>query len=175
MSLSPAHQHPLDVPGRLFIGGAFVEGDGDAIEHVNPSTGRPQAVVRLASASDIDRAVKAAKAAQRVWTEMGPRARTRCFRRLGELLEANQQQLAFLGARESGIPVGLPLMDMALGWVDHYMGWIDKIEGSYGESYPAPGFNYTRREPYGVVGVIIPWNGPLMATCMMALPAMASF
>ncbi|MGF6384893.1 aldehyde dehydrogenase family protein [Paraburkholderia atlantica] len=175
MSLSPSHQHPLDVPGRLFIGGAFVEGDGVAsVEHVNPSTGRSQATVRLGSASDIDHAVKAAKAAQRVWMEMGPRARTRCFRRLGELLEANQQQLAFLGARESGIPVGLPLMDMALGWVDHYMGWIDKIEGSYGESYPAPGFNYTRREPYGVVGVIIPWNGPLMATCMMALPAIAA-
>ena len=175
MAHSPSHQCPLDVPGRFFIGGAFVEGDDVAsVEHVNPSTGRPQAVVSLGSASDIDRAVKAAKAAQRVWMEMGPRARMRSFRRLAELLEAHQEQLAFLGARESGVPVALPMMDMALGWVDHYMGWIDKIEGSYGESYPAPGFNYTRREPYGVVGVIIPWNGPLMATCMMALPAIAA-
>ena len=175
MALSSSHERPLDVPGPFFIGGAYVDGDSAAsVEHVNPSTGQPQATVPVGSSSDIHRAVKAAKAAQRVWMDMGPRARTHSFWRLGELLEANREQLAFLGARESGISVALPMMNMALDWVHHYMGWIDKIEGSCGESYPAPGFHYTRREPYGVVGVIIPWNGPLMATCMMALPAIAA-
>jgi aldehyde dehydrogenase (NAD+) len=175
MALSTSHQQPLGIPGRLFIGGEFVEGSGAAsVQHVNPSTGEPQATVHLADARDIDRAVKAAKSAQRIWMEMGPRGRLKCFRRLGELLEANKDQFAFLGARESGIPVSLPMMELAQGWIEHYTGWIDKVEGSYGESYPAPGFNYTRREPFGVVGVIIPWNGPLMATCMMALPAIAA-
>ncbi len=106
---------------------------------------------------------------------ISPYARIQCFKRLGALFATHAAQLAFLGARESGIPCGMPLMDLALAWIDHYMGWIDKIEGSYSsQSFPAPGFNYTRREPYGVIGVIIPWNGPLIATCMMALPPIAA-
>jgi aldehyde dehydrogenase (NAD+) len=102
-------------------------------------------------------------------------ARIACFKRLHALIGEHGEQLAFLSARESGIPVGLSMTAMAQSWIDHYMGWIDKLEGSYiPESYPAPGFSFIRREPYGVVGVIIPWNGPLMATCMMALPAIAA-
>lgn len=54
-------------------------------------------------------------------------------------------------------------------WLGRSLHGVDRQDrGSYGESYPAPGFNYTRRQPYGVVGVIVPWNGPLMATCTMA-------
>ncbi|MEM5451055.1 aldehyde dehydrogenase family protein [Paraburkholderia guartelaensis] len=91
MALSQSHRRPLDVPGRLYIGGAFVEADGAAsVEHVNPSTGRPQAVVPLGSVSDIDRAVRAARVSQRVWMEMGPRARARSFRRLEEAGPTNR-------------------------------------------------------------------------------------
>ena len=175
MPLSPDHQRPLDVPGRPFINGQFHHNaDSTPVQHINPTTGKPQAEVYPGSARDIDLAVQAARSAQKHWQAMSSHARIQCFKRLGDLLGSHSGEFAFLGARESGIPCGLGLMPMAQAWVDHYMGWIDKIEGTQGESYPMPGFNYTRREPYGVIGVIIPWNGPLVATCMMAIPALAA-
>src|SRR5262249_47760712 len=63
---------------------------------------------------------------------------------------------------------------LAQCWIDHYMGWIDKIEGATGEAYPVPGYNFTRKEPYGVIGVIIPWNGPVTAIGMTVMPAIAA-
>ena len=176
MSISFRHQETLGVPGQPFVAGSFMERVSLApVPHVNPTTGQAQAELHLGGAAEIDLAVRAAAAAQKQWLAMGAFARIQCFKRFSALLAENAEQFAFLGARESGVPLSLPAMMIALGWVDHYMGWIDKIEGSYsGESFPMPGFNYTRREPYGVVGVIIPWNGPLIATCMMAIPALAA-
>ena len=176
MSLSTYHQQPLGVTPAPFIGGEFLSSSALPVStHINPSTGEVQAEVRLGGSAEIDAAVRAAKAAQQHWIRMTPYARIACFKRLHDLIGRHAEQLAFLGARESGIPTGLSMTAMAQGWIDHYMGWIDKIKGTYiPESYPAPGFSFIRREPYGVIGVIIPWNGPLMATCMMALPAIAA-
>ncbi|MCM2459327.1 aldehyde dehydrogenase [Pseudomonas sp. CG7] len=176
MTLSSSHHRELGITGRPFVGGRFLlDTAGTPVQHINPSTGKPQADLYLGAAVEIDKAVEAARVAQKQWVAMTPYARIGCFKRLGALLGEHAEQLAFLGARESGIPVSIPLLPMAQSWIDHYMGWIDKIEGSYvGESFPAPGFSYTRREPYGVVGVIIPWNGPLIAACMMVMPAIAA-
>jgi aldehyde dehydrogenase (NAD+) len=174
--LSSGHRQDIGVPGRPFIDGRFLEtGEAAATRHINPTTGLEQATLHLGGVTEIDRAVIAAQRAQHDWTAMSPYERIGCFKRFGEALARHATELAVLGARESGIPTNLPLMPMALAWVDHYMGWIDKIEGHYlGESFPAPGFSYTRHEPYGVIGVIIPWNGPLIATCMTALPPLAA-
>ncbi len=176
MPVSPLHQQAIGVSGAPFISGRFLDRTSlPPVQHINPTTGQVQADLHLGGAVEIDQAVQAAAAAQKVWMAMPPFARIQCFKRLGALMSEHAEQLAFLGARESGIPVGLPMMPMAQSWVDHYMGWIDKIEGSYvADSFPAPGFSYTRREPYGVIGVIIPWNGPLIATCMMAIPPIAA-
>lgn len=176
MALSAAHQKMIGVSGYPYIGGRFLERTSlPPVQHVNPTTGQSQADVHLGGAAEIDLAVSTARVAQKQWMAMATYERIQCFKRLGALFVQDAEQLTFLGARESGIPVGLPLLPMALAWIDHYMGWIDKIEGTYSsDSFPASGFSYTRREPYGVVGVIIPWNGPLIATCMMGLPAIAA-
>lgn len=172
MSLSAEHGKPIPVPGRSFVNGCYLDSAGVFTkEHINPSTGEPQAEVVVAGEREVNAAVDAARAAQKKWLAMPSYLRIQCFKRLSALLEENADQLRFLSARESGIPLMIDPLPIALAWVDHYMGWVDKIEGTFqGESYPMPGFNYTRMEPYGVVGVIIPWNGPLIATTMMAIP-----
>jgi aldehyde dehydrogenase (NAD+) len=174
--LSAAHDQELGLPGRPFVDGRFLEtGCAAGTEHINPTTGRAQATLHLGGAAEIDQAAAAAQRAQRAWMAMNPYERVACFKRFGEGLARHAAELAVLGARESAIPISLPLLPMAQAWVDYYMGWIDKIDGRYvGESFPTPGFSYERHEPYGVVGVIIPWNGPLIATCMTALPPIAA-
>lgn len=175
MSLSALHHAPLGVVGRPFIDGRFLDSTGlEPTEHVNPSTGQPQASLSLGGKVEIDRAVAGAAVAQKQWMELPTGSRIACFKKLGELLQVNAEQFSMLGARESGIPLSLPTMFLAQSRLDHYLGWIDKVTGTYTDSYPAAGFNYTRREPYGVIGVIIPWNGPLIATCMMVMPAIAA-
>jgi aldehyde dehydrogenase (NAD+) len=176
MPLSALHRQDIGLEAAPFIDGRYVGASGLAVApHVNPSTGEVQAELHLGGAKEIDLAVRAAKAAQVKWMAMTPYARIACFKRLHALLGEHAVQLGFLGARESGIPVGLNMTAMAQSWIDYYMGWVDKVEGTYiPESFPNPGFSYIRREPYGVIGVIIPWNGPLVASCMMAIPALAA-
>lgn len=175
MALSPNHEAPMGVEGCPYINGRFLT-DVDVPEHphINPSTGTVNAMLRLGGAREIDRAVASGLVAQRQWMALSPYERIACFRRLSDLLQAHDPELAVLAARESGIPLALNLMPVARGWVDHYAGWIDKIEGTASDAHPMPGLLYTRREPYGVVGVIIPWNGPLVATAMMAIPPIAA-
>lgn len=169
------HRRPLGIDGVPHIGGQPWHESGAAEHpHIDPATGEVQATLRLGGARAIDAAVNAAASAQKQWLALPPAERRRCLHRLSDLLLAHDAELAFLGARESGIPVALQGVAMARGWIEHYAGWIDKIEGGAAETAATPGFHYTRREPYGVVGVIIPWNGPLIATCMMAIPPIAA-
>ena len=76
-------------------------------------------------------------------------------------------------ALDAGVPASMGV-ELAVTWVRHFAGWADKITGVAGDATASGGLYYTRREPYGVVGVIIPWNHPLVATCQVALPAIAA-
>jgi aldehyde dehydrogenase (NAD+) len=175
MMLNPAHRTRLELEASPFIGGRFEAAvTGQRVAHINPSTGAQQAILQLGGAREIERAVSTALDAQRAWAAMPVFLRIQCFKRLHELMQSRSSELAVLGARESGIPVSLDLGFLARCWVDHYMGWIDKIDGEAGSAYPMPGHNFTRREPYGVVGVIIPWNGPQVAIAMTVMPAIAA-
>src|SRR5688572_19165940 len=145
-----------------------------AREHINPASGKPQATVLIGGAAEIDAAARAAIAGQKAWTEMGPeRGRDSLFR-LAALIEAETTQLIEMAALECGTPVATNSANLALSWIRYYAGWADKIEGTYSEPFGINGIAYARHEPIGVVGVIIPWNSPLVATAMSAVLALAA-
>jgi phenylacetaldehyde dehydrogenase len=175
----------LAQPKRMAIGGEWVEALGGAVlEVVDPASGQVFDRVPAGEAADIDRAVAAARRAfeQGEWPKMRPVDRERLLLRLAEAVEANAQELAEIEALDNGKPVSMArAVDVALAvdFLRYMAGWATKIEGSTMEvSVPLVRdrefFGYTRREPVGVVGAIIPWNFPLLMVAWKAGPALAS-
>jgi acyl-CoA reductase-like NAD-dependent aldehyde dehydrogenase len=167
-------------PHRLLIGGERPEAaDGRTFETIDPSTGQPIADVAQAGAEDVDRAVKAARAAfdDGGWSGMLPAQRTALMLRLTELIEANADDLAQLESLDNGKPVRLAkAVDVRLS-AEHFRyfaGWPSKIVG---ETIPVstPDMHcYTLKEPVGVAGQIIPWNFPLLMAAWKLGPALAA-
>ncbi len=175
----------LAQPKRMAIGGEWVEAlGGGMLEVVDPASGQVFDRVPAGEATDIDRAVAAARRAfeQGDWPRMRPVDRERLLQRLAELVEAHAQELAEIEALDNGKPVTMArAVDVALvvDFLRYMAGWATKIEGSTMEvSVPLVRdrefFCYTRREPVGVVGAIIPWNFPLLMVAWKAGPALAS-
>ncbi len=152
---------------KLYINGQFVESkSGKTFNSYNPATGEVLATVYEAQAEDIDEAVKAARKAfdEGPWSKMNPAERSRLMYKLADLMEENKEELAQLETLDNGKPIretthaDIPL---AIEHMRYYAGWCTKIVG---QTIPVNGpfFNYTRHEPVGVVGQIIPWNFPLL-------------
>lgn len=142
-------------------------------QHINPSTGLAQADILMGGKAEIDAAVTAAVDGQRAWMAMGPEGRRDCLLRLAELIAADNDRLIRMAALECGTPIGISNTNLATSWIRYYAGWADKVEGGCSEPLGIKGLAYTRHEPIGVVGVIIPWNSPLVATAMTAILALA--
>jgi acyl-CoA reductase-like NAD-dependent aldehyde dehydrogenase len=151
-------------PGRMLIGDEWIDkGSGGEFIHVNPSTGRPHPPIPLGGTEEIDRAVKAARSAQRVWWGMPADARRDAMLRLAGLLRQNAVELGALTVLDNGSPVPMA-QGGAMASADYftyYAGWVDKTGGDVIPTWPAPALDYSIMEPYGVVGVIIPWNVPM--------------
>jgi aldehyde dehydrogenase (NAD+) len=141
--------------------------------HINPATGLAQAEVYICGRDEIDRAVSAAVAARKAWAALGPEGRRDRLLKLADLIEAEGDTLTRMAALESGIPVAIGGTALALRWIRYYAGWADKIEGTISDPIGASGIGYARHEPIGVIGVIIPWNSPLVAISMTAVLALA--
>ena len=163
---------------RLFIDGEFVDAaDGSTFEVENPARGEPLAEVAEAKAADIDRAVAAARRAfdSAEWQGMPARGRGLLHARLADAVETEIDELARIETLDNGKPyfesrqIDLPEVVAVLRY---YAGWADKIQG---ETIPVAGpfLNYTRREPLGVVGAIVPWNFPLLLAVWKLAPALA--
>jgi aldehyde dehydrogenase (NAD+) len=169
---------PDTLHGRLWIGGEWQDAaSGRTFTSYNPATGEPLAEVAEGDAADIDRAVAAARAAfeDSAWSRMGARDRGRLLFRIADALEAQADELARLETLDNGKPVReARMIDIkeAIDCFRYYAGWADKLEG---ETIPVPGpyLNYTRREPVGVCGQIIPWNYPLQMAAWKVAPALA--
>jgi phenylacetaldehyde dehydrogenase len=172
-------------PRQLFINGQWVDSaSGKTFETPNPATGETLASIAEGDAEDIDRAVRAARAAFDTgpWSRMTPSERGRIIWRVGDLILEHAEELAQLESLDNGKPVLVAQFgDVALAAdLFHYMaGWATKIEGnSINISVPyMPGANfhsYTLREPLGVVGQIIPWNFPLLMAAWKLGPALAT-
>jgi acyl-CoA reductase-like NAD-dependent aldehyde dehydrogenase len=165
-------------PHKLLIGGEWVEAaDGQTFETVDPATGDAICAVAQAGAEDVDRAVKAANDAFGRWSGQPTVAREAVMRKLADLLEANADELAELESLDNGKPVTFAKMvdvAMSVAHLRYYSGWPTKIEG---ETIPVatPGMHvYTRKEPVGVCGQIIPWNFPLLMLAWKISPALAA-
>jgi acyl-CoA reductase-like NAD-dependent aldehyde dehydrogenase len=166
-------------PHHHLIGGARApSAEGRTFTTEDPSTGRPIAEVAHGGAQDVDRAVAAARLAlEGKWGSMSAAKRERQLLRLAELLEENADELAQLEALDNGKPVKLARgvdVRLAVEHLRYYAGWPTKIVG---ETIPVgvPGMHvYTRREPVGVCGQIIPWNFPLLMAVWKVAPALAA-
>jgi phenylacetaldehyde dehydrogenase len=172
-------------PRKLFINGQWAEAaSGKTFQTPNPATGQPLASVAEGDSEDIDRAVRAARAAfdDGPWGRLTPSERGRIIWRIGDLILAHGEELAQLESLDNGKPYAVALgADVALAAdMFHYMaGWATKIDGnSINISVPyMPGANfhsYTLREPVGVVGQIIPWNFPLLMAAWKLAPALTT-
>jgi aldehyde dehydrogenase (NAD+) len=142
-------------------------------DHVDPNTGHSTGSFAIGGPHEIDLAVRSAQDAQRAWIAMPASARAAALHRLAVLIETHSPELVQTLAVDAGVPMFMGT-SIAVDWVKYFAGWADKIGGSAHDAHPATGLNYTRKEPYGVVGVIIPWNHPLIASCQIAIPAIAA-
>lgn len=157
-----------------YIDGRFLAAtNAGEVVHLDPSTGRPVALVLMGGAAEIDAAVRSSAAAQRAWMRIPAANRASILLRFADLIERDASLLCQILAVDAGVPVAMGV-SLATAWIRHFAGWADKITGVASDATASGGFFYTRREPYGVVGVVIPWNHPLVATCQVALPAIAA-
>lgn len=154
---------------------------GQTFEAFNPSTGEVLANVAAGDKADIDRAVAAAKKAfeSGPWSKMSARDRGKLMFRLADLIEENMEELAALEVANNGKPIAEVLgadLPLAVSTYRYFAGWADKV---YGDTIPVDDklgnfFCYTRKEPVGVCGQIIPWNFPLLMMCWKLGPALAT-
>src|SRR3954468_23913945 len=164
---------------KLLIDGKWRDSlSGKTFDTVNPATEEVIARVAEGDAADIDLAVKAARRAfdSGPWRKMDARDRGMLLNRLADLIEKKKDELADLEPLNNGKPISesrnadLPLL---IDCFRYYAGWADKI---HGQTIPVRGnyFTYTRREPVGVAGQIIPWNFPMMMVAWKWGPALAA-
>jgi betaine-aldehyde dehydrogenase len=143
------------------------------LQVVNPATEQPIAELHAAGVEETDRAVEAARAALPSWRAVKPADRARLLRRLAGLVEEHGEELASLETRNVGKPIADSRGEMAMvADVFHY--YAGAVERLYGETIPvAGGVDMTFREPLGVVGLIVPWNFPLLLASWKLGPALA--
>ncbi|KAJ5469176.1 hypothetical protein N7475_006928 [Penicillium sp. IBT 31633x] len=180
MSLSTTIKTPnvtYEQPLGLFINNEFVKGvDGKTFETLNPTTEKPITSVYEASEKDVDIAVKAAREAfEGPWKKVTPSDRGRMLTKLADLFERDMETLASIEALDNGKAVTMAKVDIAnaAGCLRYYGGWADKITGQTIDTNSET-LSYTRHEPVGVCGQIIPWNFPILMWAWKIGPAVAA-
>ncbi|XP_058259532.1 cytosolic 10-formyltetrahydrofolate dehydrogenase [Hemibagrus wyckioides] len=173
----------IRMPHQLFINGEFVDAEGGkTYKTINPTTAQPICDVSLAQISDVEKAVAAAKEAfeDGEWGKMNPRDRGRLIYKLADLMEQHQEELATIESIDSGAVYTLALkthVGMSIQTFRYFAGWCDKIQGCtipINQARPNRNLTFTKKEPIGVCGIVIPWNYPLMmlawktAACLAA-------
>jgi acyl-CoA reductase-like NAD-dependent aldehyde dehydrogenase len=169
-----------DQPKKLFIGGRWVEAEGGkAFDVEDPATGSKLASVAEAQASDVDRAVAAARSSfdRATWSDLPPAERAKVLWKVGDMIEERADEFAQLETLDNGMPINDALLfhvPLAAATFRYYAGWVTKLDGATQQiSLPGKYLSYTLREPVGVVGQIIPWNFPLLMAAWKVAPALA--
>jgi len=176
---SPTEKRVAVSATKLLINNRWVNSEsGKTFATINPATGDEICQVAEADSPDVDKAVKAARAAfdKGPWRKMFGSERSRLINRLADLIEKHADELARLEALDNGKPFSVAkAADLALtvACYRYYAGWADKIQG---KTIPITGdyLCYTKHEPVGVVGQIIPWNFPLLMQAWKLGPALAT-
>lgn len=164
---------------QLFIDGKWVNAlSGKTFDSLNPATEEVNGVVAEAGAEDVDLAVKAARRAFQTgpWAEMAPSDRGRLLYRAAQKMWEKLDDLAAIESSDNGLPINETkyiAMPATIDVLEFYAGLANKVQG---ETLASPGnrFNYTLREPLGVIGAIVPWNFPLMLAMWKLAPALAA-
>jgi phenylacetaldehyde dehydrogenase len=172
-------QEFIGKPRKMFIDGKWVEAaSGKTFPTYNPATGEVMAQVAEGDREDINRAVKAARKAFDVGPcpQMTASERGRLIWKLGDLIEQHLEQFAQLESLDNGKPLSVARVadvPLAVDLFRYMAGWATKIEGNT-IPFSSKFLAYTRREPVGVVGQIIPWNFPLLMAAWKLGPALAT-
>lgn len=164
-------------PARHFIGGVFVEGSGEGvIEVVDPCTEEVVAVVPEGTVEDVDRAVAAAVAARSGWAGRLPRQRSELLHAIADRLAENADELSRLESANTGKPLAVSADDVAQA-VDTFRFMAGAVRattslaaGEYAEDH----LSVILREPLGVIGVVTPWNYPLLMAAWKIAPILAA-
>ena len=164
-------------PQGLFINGRWEEGAA-VMPVTSPIDGRELTTIADAGEGDVERAVKAARAAfaRGRWSRAAPAERKRIMHRIADTIEARALELAVLGVRDNGTEIAMALKaepGSAAGTFRYYAEAIDKVAGEIAPTAPGT-LGLVHREPVGVVGAIVPWNFPLMIGAWKIAPALAA-
>src|SRR5215468_3191471 len=166
-------------PTKLLINGKWLDSSsGKSFPTINPATGELIAQVAESDAPDVDKAVHAARYAfeKSAWRKMSASDRGRLINKLADLIEEHADELAQMESLDNGKPYHVAKaadLPLTIACYRYYAGWADKI---HGKTIPinGPYFCYTKHEPIGVVGQIIPWNFPLLMQAWKLGPALAA-
>ncbi len=179
-ALSDAARSFAEGPHRLLIGGERLEAaDGRTFDTLDPSTGRVIAPVAYAGAEDVDRAVRAAREAfdDGRWSGIAAAERTSAMLALADAIDAHADELAQLESLDNGKPLKLAKrvdVKLAAEHIRYFAGWPTRITGEVLPVAQRGMHCYTRKEPVGVAGQIIPWNFPLLMAAWKTGPALAA-
>ena len=169
---------------RFFINNEFVEPDSDSVyQHVHPATGEEDYTLAAGQASDVDKAVRAARAAfdDGPWGKMHARERILKLRPLSDMIRKEAERFAILQSLDNVLPIGVGSSfrfssTFSGDLFDYFLGWADKISGEAPPVYSehANSQLFSIKEPVGVVGAITPFNGPVMQFAQKLAPALAA-
>ncbi|HRE20784.1 MAG TPA: aldehyde dehydrogenase family protein [Rhabdaerophilum sp.] len=166
---------PRGVEVGSFIDGSLIAGEGAEIGITNPANGKPLYAYRDAGEGVARRAVEAAAAAYPGWSALPAARRGRIMQEIAGAILGHVEPLAQLEALSAGKPIRDTRVEVAkvAEMFEYYAGWSDKFHGDV-IPVPTSHLNYTRREPFGVILQITPWNAPVFTAGWQIAPALAT-
>ncbi|MCQ6256698.1 aldehyde dehydrogenase [Pseudomonas sp. Q11] len=159
-----------------FVDGRSLEpADGQYVDKIDPRTGAKISEIANSGPKDVAQAIESAASALQGWRDMRPAERGRILNELGRLIRQSESTLGALEKADTGKPGSemLALMDLTAQYFEFYGGIVNVMDGdviNQGPDYHI----YTRRDPFGVIGVILPWNAPLHQAARAIAPALAT-
>lgn len=177
--LSEDSRNFLNRPKRLLIGDKWIDAqDDNTFDTFDPATGQLICKVAHAGTADVDHAVSVAQAAlEGEWARLAPADREGAIRRFADLIEKNAELIGQIEALDSGKPaehIKFVDVNLAVGALRYNAGLPSKLQGETIPVTTPDMLLYTRREPIGVVGAIVPWNFPICQACFKLAPALAA-
>ena len=162
---------------KNYINGQFVDPqDSEAVENINPATGKSIGTIPVSKATDVEQAVISAKEAFKTWSKTSPQERFRIMNKIADLIESKLDDLALAETIDNGKPLKLSKRVDIPRASDNFRFFATGIMHYASESHTMEdkAINYTIRQPIGVVGCISPWNLPLYLFTWKIAPAIAA-
>ncbi len=176
MPVLEVNRSVLPEPGFLIGGEKVTSGSDDPFPHRYAANGQVTNDVPMAGTKEVDAAVAAARKAFPGWKRLPGNERRRLMFEYGQTLRTMDEELRQLQTAENGQAYAITAYNTT--WVaelfEYNAGWADKIGGQVVSTFPGPAFDYTIDQPYGVVAVIVPWNGPFVSYGQTLAPALAA-